>query len=107
VPEQFVAQFASSGAGASALDITGTGDLGSRILASLPDAIRPSVEPLIPAIVHGIHEAFSIALSTTFWIGIGGALLAALLVLLLHEVPMRTTFDFAAAPVPEGEESAA
>jgi len=43
--------------------------------------------------VKAIHETFSIAIASTFWIGIAGAVLAALLVLLLHEVPMRTTFE--------------
>ncbi len=89
VPEQMVAQFGASGAGAGALDITGTGDLGQRILASVGDAARPLVEPLIPAIVRGIHEAFSIAVASTFWVGIVGALMAAGLVVFLHEVPMR------------------
>ena len=94
VPQQLVAGFASGGAGGGALDLTGTGDLGARILASLPAEVRPTVQPLIPNIVGGIHEAFSIALASTFWIGIGGAFLAAFLILFLEEVPMRTTFDF-------------
>ena len=103
VPPAFVTQFAAGGAGGGggSLDLTGTGDLGQRILASLPDAVRPMVEPLIPAIVNGIHEAFSIALASTFWVGIAGALLAAVLVLFLREEPMRQTFDFA---VPATEE---
>ena len=94
VPQQLVAGFAGGGAGGGALDLTGTGDLGARILATLPPDIQPTVAPIIPTIVNGIHEAFSIALASTFWIGIGGALLAAFLVLFLKEVPMRTTFDF-------------
>jgi len=103
VPQAFVSQFTAGGAGGGggSLDLTGTGDLGQRILASLPDAVRPTVEPLIPAIVQGIHEAFSIALASTFWVGIAGALLAAVLVLFLREEPMRQTFDFA---VPATEE---
>ncbi|MHB8399421.1 MAG: MDR family MFS transporter [Candidatus Limnocylindrales bacterium] len=104
VPQAFVTQFAAGGAGGGggSLDLTGTGDLGQRILASLPDAVRPTVEPLIPAIVQGIHEAFSIALASTFWVGIAGALLAAVLVLFLREEPMRQTFEFA---VPATEEA--
>ena len=60
--------------------------------------------PLIDGIVKAIHEAFSIALASTYWVGIAGAVVAALLVLLLNETPMRTTFDFATA---SPEESAA
>jgi EmrB/QacA subfamily drug resistance transporter len=91
VPQQFVDAFAARG-GSGNVDLTGTGDLGQRILASVPEAFRPIVEPLIPNIVAGIHEAFSIALASTFWIGIVGALMAAVLVLFLQEVPMRDTF---------------
>jgi len=55
--------------------------------------VKPIVEPLIPNIVQGIHEAFSIALASTFWVGIAGALVAAAFVLFLREEPMRKTFD--------------
>jgi hypothetical protein len=40
-------------------------------------------------------EAFSIALASAFWVGIGGAIVAAVIVLLLREEPMRQTFEFA------------
>jgi EmrB/QacA subfamily drug resistance transporter len=91
VPQVMVDGFAAGGAGGGQLDLTGTGDLGARILASVPETFRPMVEPLIPNIVKGIHEAFSIALASTFWVGIAGALVAAALGLLLVEVRMRTT----------------
>jgi EmrB/QacA subfamily drug resistance transporter len=92
VPPQLVAQFASGGGGGGgALDLTGTGDLGQRILASVPAAFKGVVEPLIPNIVRGIHEAFAIAIASTFWVGIAGAIVAAVFVLFLHEEPMRET----------------
>jgi EmrB/QacA subfamily drug resistance transporter len=97
VPQQLVTQFAGGGAGGGALDLTGTGDLGARILASVPEAARPIVQPLIPNIVQGIHDAFSIALASTFWVGIAGALIAAAFILFLREEPMRQTFEFEAA----------
>ena len=97
VPQQFVDQFA----GGQSVDLTGTGDLGS---GSSPEPARAAVEPLIPNIVHGIHEAFSIAIASTFWVGIVGALIAAVLVLFLHEVPMRSTFEIE-APTPAAEGS--
>jgi EmrB/QacA subfamily drug resistance transporter len=99
VPPQVIEQF-GSGQGA---DITGTGDLGERILASLPAEARPIIEPLIPAIVDGIYAAFSIAVASTFWVGIVGALVAAVVVVFLHEEPMRETFEMEApAAAPEG-----
>ena len=96
VPQQMVAQFSGGGGGGGALDITGTGDLGARILASLSPDLKPIVEPLIPNIVQGIHNAFSIALASTFWVGIVSALIAAAFVLFLREEPMRQTFEFGA-----------
>jgi EmrB/QacA subfamily drug resistance transporter len=94
VPQDFVNTFsAAGGAGGGQLDLTGTGDLGARILAAVPDPFKALVEPLIPNIVDGIHAAFSIALASTFWVGIAGALIAAALCLFLRETPMRTTMD--------------
>jgi len=97
VPQQLVDQFGSGDQGG--LDLTGTGDLGARILASVPEAFRGIVEPLIPNIVQGIHQAFSIALASTFWVGIVGAVLAAILILFLRETPMRSTHDMEPAVV--------
>jgi EmrB/QacA subfamily drug resistance transporter len=91
VPPQVVAQF-SSGSGGS-IDLTGTGDLGRHILASLPAQAQASIAPLIPNIVDGIHQAFSIALASTFWVGIIGALVGAAAVAFLKEAPMRQTFE--------------
>jgi EmrB/QacA subfamily drug resistance transporter len=101
VPQPIVDQFSGGGAGAQ-LDLTGTGDLGAKILAGTPDQFKPVIEPLIPNIVAGIHEAISIAIANTFWAGIVAAVLAALLVLFLHEVPMRTTME-GGATLREGE----
>jgi EmrB/QacA subfamily drug resistance transporter len=81
VPKEFAGQFAQGGS--SALNnLSGVGDLGSAILAGLPADVAAQVKPLIPAIVNGIHQAFSIATSATFVLGIGAALLAAALVLI-------------------------
>jgi EmrB/QacA subfamily drug resistance transporter len=92
VPQEFVSQFA----GGQGADVTGTGDLGQRILTSVPEAARPFVEPMIPNMVQAIHEAFSIALAATFWVGIVGALIAAAFVIFLREEPMRSTFEMVA-----------
>jgi len=91
VPPQVIAQF--SGGSGGGVDITGTGDLGQRILASIPAQAQASIAPLIPNIVDGIHQAFSIALASTFWVGIVGALVGAAAVAFLKEAPMRQTFE--------------
>lgn len=90
VPQQFVDQFQQNGA---SLDLTGTGDLGQRILAQVPPEFQSFVVPILGNIVAGIHEAFSIAVGATFWLGIGGALVAAVVVLFLKEQPLRATYD--------------
>jgi EmrB/QacA subfamily drug resistance transporter len=79
-------------AGGGGLDaLTGVGDLGSALLASVPDGVRALLEPYVPAIVGAIHEAFSIATAGTFVVGIGATVAAAGLVLLLREAPARAS----------------
>ena len=91
VPARVPAQF-SGGSGGS-IDLTGTGNLGQRILASVPAQAQAQLAPIIPNIVEGIHQAFSIALASTFWVGIVGALIGAAAVAFLKEAPMRATFE--------------
>ena len=86
VPQQLVDQFQSQ---SGSLDLTGTGDLGQAIMAQVPPQFQSFVAPYINNIVAGIHEAFSIALGATMWLGIAGALIAAFVVLFLKEVPLR------------------
>jgi EmrB/QacA subfamily drug resistance transporter len=88
LPQAMVDQFAStSGSGGSALNFTGTGDIGQQILQSVPAPFRSIVEPLIPQIVEAFHEAFALAIASTFWVSIGAAILAAVLVLFLRVEP--------------------
>jgi EmrB/QacA subfamily drug resistance transporter len=88
LPQPMVDQFvASGGSGSSALNFTGTGDIGQQILDSVPALFRPLVQPLIPQIVQAFHEAFALAIASTFWVSIGAAILAAVLVLFLRYRP--------------------
>jgi EmrB/QacA subfamily drug resistance transporter len=98
VPAPFLSQFGQGGQ----FDLTGTGDLGARILAATPEAARPQVQPLIDGIVRAVHESFSIAIASTFWVSIVAAIVAAVFVLFLNEAPMRSTFEMA----PEDREPA-
>ena len=91
VPPSVTAQFSGSAGGS--VDLTGTGDLGQRILASVPAQAQAQLAPIIPNIVDGIHAAFSIAVASTFWVGIVGALIGAAAMVFLQETPMRVTFD--------------
>ncbi len=81
VPPAFADQFAAGGT--SFNNLTSVGDLGQSILAQVPPALKPAVEPLIPGIVQAIHVAFSIATTSTFVVGIVTALLAAAFILVV------------------------
>ena len=96
VPPEFASAF--SGGGNSSLDLQGTGDLGERILASVPPDQQPLVEPLIPGIVQAIYESVSIAIASSFWVGIAAAIVAVIVVVFIPEVPMRDTFEREGAP---------
>jgi hypothetical protein len=89
VPLQVVEGFSSG----PPIDFTGVGDLGAAILAATPPQFQSLIQPLIPNIVAGIHEAVSVSIASTFWLGIGAALVAAFLTLFLREVPMRATME--------------
>ena len=86
IPQQMIDQFtAQGGSGSSALNLTGTGDLGAQILAAVPAPFRAVVEPLIPALVTSIHQAFALAIGTTFWVGIAAAVIAAVFVVFVRD----------------------
>ena len=91
VPPQVVGQFA--GQSTAALDdLVGVGtDIGAQILASVPPAFQDAIKPLIPAIVQGIHESFSIAIASIFQIGVVTTVLALLAALVMKELPLRST----------------
>jgi EmrB/QacA subfamily drug resistance transporter len=76
--------------------LTGVGDVGAALLATLPAEARALIEPYLPAIVDGIHTAFSIATASTFVIGIATTLLASGLVLLFRDAPASATANQAA-----------
>ena len=90
VPPEFAAQFAGGGGG---IDLQGTGDLGQRILATVPVDQQSFVQPLIPGIVQAIYDSISIAIAASFWVGIVAAIVAAIVVIFIPETPMRATFE--------------
>jgi EmrB/QacA subfamily drug resistance transporter len=87
--------------------LTGVGDLGATILSSIPAAARSAVEPFISNIVAGIHQAFSLGVAETFWIGVAAAAVAALAASAMRELPLRSgSGREAQAPSVEGREAA-
>ena len=96
VPSQLSSGFTSGGS--SALNqLTTLGDLGQAILAGVPAAARPQVEPFIPRIVGAIHDAFSLAVADTFTFAAGAAVLAFVTLLFVPEVRLTRQ---AAVPSP-------
>jgi EmrB/QacA subfamily drug resistance transporter len=102
VPAEFAKAFAQGGSTTS--NLVGTGSLAEQIRQQIPPAFLPQVEPLIPGIVKAIHDSISISIASTFWVGILGAIIGAVVVLFLEEVPMRETFEMG-APEPTGAPS--
>ena len=105
VPDQIVQGFgqAASSGQVDLNRLTGTGDLGQTILTSLPDAIRAAVEPFIANLVAGIHDAFSLAVASTFWIGVGAAILAAIAAAGMEELALRQHTPAQAAAAAKAE----
>ena len=86
VPRQVLERFPTGALQAS--DLTSVGGGGMGFLQLVPEALR---EP----IVNGIHQAISIAIADSFWLGVGASLAAVIATLLLVELPLRTTFGHA------------
>ena len=99
VPAQVVQGFtqASSSGQLDFNQLTGVGDLGAAVLAGVPAEARPFIEPFIVNIVAGIHQAFSLGVAQTFWIGVGAAIVAALAAIGMQELTLRASN----APAPE------
>jgi EmrB/QacA subfamily drug resistance transporter len=100
VPDQIVQGFSQAGGSIDLNTLTGTGqgfDLGAAILAGIPEAFRPAVEPYIAQIIQGLHGAFSLATAQTFWLGVFGAIVATVAAVAIKEIPLRATNE---APVP-------
>ena len=86
LPEPMINAFnQQSQSGSGALSLTGTGDLGAEILKSVPPEAQAFVQPFIPVIVASIHQAFALAIATTFWVGIAAAIIAAVFVLFVKD----------------------
>ena len=59
------------------------------------------MEPIIPNIVTGIHEAFSLAIASIFLIGVVTTIGALIVAVFVRELPLRT--HHGAAPPPMAE----
>jgi len=106
VPAPVVAGFGQATA-SGALDfnqLTGVGDLGAAILAATPEAFRAGIEPFIPQLVSGIHQAFSLGVAQTFWIGVAATVIAAVAAAFMIEHPLREETPITASANAAGPE---
>ena len=99
VPPQVVDGFTQASASGSfdISQLTGVGDLGQALLAQIPAQFQDAIRPYVGAMVEGIHGAFSLATAQTFWLGVAGAIAAAIAAVAIKEIPLRATN---AAPAP-------
>ena len=92
IPQQVASKF--QGDGFDLNNLVGVGNtLGQQILAGFPAQARSTVEPLIPKIVTSIYEAISLAIGSVFWLGLGASVLAFLAVLVIRELPLRSSIE--------------
>ncbi len=89
VPQQVIDGFTASGQAVNFNAQVGT-DLGTSILANLPQAARPFVEPYLDQIVQGIHQAFSLGVAQAFLVGMSVSLVALVAVIAMPEIPLRS-----------------
>jgi EmrB/QacA subfamily drug resistance transporter len=82
-PASAVPLTAPAGFDAGALTSVGSGS--GNVFASVPAALQG-------AYVNGFHQAFSIAIANSVWIGVGAAVLSFLAILALKERPLRAHF---------------
>ena len=104
-PQQLLDQLAAnlSLGGGSVNQLASVGNMGAKILAAIKaqggDQAAAFVQPYIDFIVLGIHEALSIAIANSLWLGVIAAFIAAGATVLLREVPLRRERS-AESPVP-------
>jgi len=84
-------------------NLTGVGNLGTAILAATPPQLQAVVQPYISNIVAGIHDAFSLGVASTFWVGVVAALLAAGAAATMHELALRSSIAPSTAGAPAGQ----
>lgn len=85
VPQAFVDRFAGQATEFRALEQTGD------LAVTLGQVLPAQFQGLIPAIVHGVNEALSLAIASGMWIGLGSVVVAFVASLFLPELPLRRT----------------
>jgi len=103
VPAQLLAQMPSGGSFGGDVAQVGGADPIQQFLAQMPAQAQPILQQYLANFEAGFHQAFSIALANSLWLGVGAMALGALATVFLHELPLRRTLGSAAVPA-EGSE---
>jgi hypothetical protein len=82
VPSQVVQHF--NAAGSSGGNLAGVG-----LAAQLQHTLPPQFQTVIPRIVAGVHDAFSLAIGDVFWLSVAGGVAALLAFLLVPDLQLR------------------
>jgi EmrB/QacA subfamily drug resistance transporter len=90
IPAPIVHQFTSGRSTAGQGNLTGVG-LASKLHHVLP----PQMQSLVPRIVAGVYDAFSLAIGQVFWLTFGASVVALLAVLVIPDLPLRDRSSFA------------
>ena len=87
--QQLVSQFQQSNTGHATNLIQVGVDLGAQLLAQVPAQYQALVKPIIPNLITGIYQAFSLAIGEVFLIGAGMTVAAFFATLAIRELPLR------------------
>lgn len=89
VPNQILANMPSTGTFGGDVTQVGGGDAIDQFIHSAPAAAQAILTQYRPNLEQGFHQAFSIALGNSLWLGVGALGLAVVVALFLHELPLR------------------
>jgi MFS family permease len=84
VPKQVISRFTSGGSSSGQGNLTGV-----NLTAQLSHTLPAALHPLVPRIVAGVDDAFSIAIANVFWLTFGAGVLALLAVVAITDQPLR------------------
>jgi EmrB/QacA subfamily drug resistance transporter len=79
------------------------GSIEKLLVAAFGPAVGGQVAPVAQDIATSIYEAISFAIASVFWLGVVAAVIALVGVLVIRELPLRTSFGPVPAPPTEGE----
>jgi EmrB/QacA subfamily drug resistance transporter len=105
VPAQLLAGMPSGGSFNGDVAQVGGADPVQQFLAQAPAQAQPALQQYLANFEAGFHQAFSIALANSLWLGVGAMVLGVTATLFLHELPLRRHHG-AAPAVMEGSEPA-